>query len=82
MLTCGDQRGDHCGNQFVAVTGKVENKNITAAVVTCDVSSCHDSDQLSVWELTPIASAGRKLVSDLSSVTVCAPFRVFAPSSL
>ena len=81
MLIAGDQR-DCFGNQLVAVTGKVGNNAITAALVTCDVSYSHDSGQLSVSELTPVATAGRKLLSDLCPVAVCATFYVFAPSLL
>ena len=75
MLTTGRPR-DSSGSKVVAVTGKVENDSITAALVTRNVSHRNPSPQLSISELTPIAKRGWRLLRNDSSTTMCAEARI------
>ena len=75
MLTTGRPR-DPSGSKVVAVTGKVENDSITAALVTRNVSHRNPSPQLSISELTPIAKRGWRLLRNDSSTTMCAEARI------
>ena len=75
MLTTGRPR-DPSGSKVVAVTGKVENDSITAALVTRNVSHRNPSPQLSISELTPTAKRGWRLLRKDSSTTMCAEARI------